>query len=106
MGEVDYRQHAEDERQPNGEQGVNRPQRNAGDELQPEQLGCEFNHDQARPSRSRDQPLCPSSLQDRKFDSLGASILATEKTSFLSFIPLDLDSTMMIDCTDWWSHLR
>ena len=94
MGKIHHGQHAEDQRQTNRQQGVHRPEGDARHQLQHEQGRGDVKHGAFSFSR---QALWPSSVQLRKLASLGFSIPTTLKTSFLSFMPLDCDSTMMTD---------
>ena len=108
MGEVDHRQHAEDQRKAYGKQRIYRAERDPGHQLHGKQLGCYFTHESSPRTYYGYQvvTLWPNSSHVRSSCSFGFSIASTLNTSFLSFMFLDFDSTMITDCTDWWSHLR
>ena len=149
--EIHYRQHAEDQRQPERDQHVHRAERDAGDDLQQQKIegysshktlatedtenhrekdpaGIRISHDQTaarRIERRLASARIPNELsaafcvlriirpcardpgRSAAPSHFALSMLMMSNTSFLSLTWLPgFDCSRIIDCTDWWSHLR
>src|SRR5690606_25181508 len=105
-----HHQHAEDQRQADGEQHIDRAERKPGEQLHGEKVECQTGHRMLQktvratmartvPLTTWGQALWPSASQDRRFASFGSSTASTLNTSSGPFSGFDFDSMMSTDCT-------